>query len=149
MFLMNDAPENVVPGKQCPQCDTPADDGLIFCRNCGAALQLPLPLTQPLAQNANGPSNATSLARQTLVLVLKGLAGIAAVIAVFCPLSTFTQIFVFVASVAIALICYFVLTNLDETHIDEHVKDGYWPKPLEWNTPPKTRALAEEDTAAK
>jgi hypothetical protein len=81
------------------------------------------------------------MARRIFVLILKGLAGIAAVVAVFCPLGTFTEILVFVASLAVALICYVVLTNLDETHIDEYGKDGYWPKPFDWNPPPRTRSL--------
>jgi hypothetical protein len=145
---MDDAPQNVVPGKHCPRCYTPADDGLIFCRNCAAALRLPLPLTQ-FAQDAKGSSDAKSLARQIVVVVLKGFAGIAAVIAVLCPLSTFTEIFVFVASIAVACVCYLLLTHLDETHVDEYGKDGYWPKPLDWNAPPKNHGSAQEDVAAK
>jgi hypothetical protein len=118
---MDDATLNVVTARHCPQCGAAADDGLIFCRNCGAALRPPLPLTQSLAQMDDGPSNTMGLARRTLVVVLKGIAGIAAVVAIFCPLGSFTQIFLFAASVAIALICYFALTNLDATHVEEYV----------------------------
>jgi len=94
----------------------------------------------------DAPSKPVGLARQILVLVLKGIAGIAAVVAVFCPLGSFTQIFLFAASVAIALICYAALTSLDATHIEEYGKDGYWPKPLDWSAPSKTDTSSEDST---
>ncbi len=78
------------------------------------------------------------------MVVLKGIAGIAAVVAIFCPLGSFTQIFLFATSAAVALICYVALTKLDATHIEEYGKDGYWPKPLDWNPPSKTDASAED-----
>jgi hypothetical protein len=106
-------------------------------------------LTQPLAQDAGGPMKPKSLPRKILVLALKGLAGIAVVIALLCRLSTFTEIVVFVASLAVAIICYVVLTHMDETHVDEYGNNGYWPKPLSWNAPPKSQGRAKEDTAAK
>jgi hypothetical protein len=65
----------------------------------------------------DAPSNATGLAKRILVVALKGIAGIAAVVAIFCPLGSFTQIFLFATSVAVALICYAALTNLDATHL--------------------------------
>jgi hypothetical protein len=34
----------------CKQCAAPADAGLIFCKNCGATLQPPVPLTQSREQ---------------------------------------------------------------------------------------------------
>jgi len=105
-----------------------------------------MPLTHPVGEDAARPSKSMSLARRILVIVLKGIAGIAAAVAIFCPLSTFTEISVFGVSVVLALICYFILTNLDETHIEEYVKDGYWPKPLDWNRPPETRSSGEEGT---
>lgn len=79
--------------------------------------------------------------------VLKGIAGLAAVVAIFCPLGTFTEMSVFGASFVLALICYFVLTSLDETHVEEYVKDGYWPKQLDWNLPPKSSISGEEGIA--
>lgn len=148
-FWMSDAPQDVVPGNRCPQCDTPADDGLIFCKSCGAALRTPLTLTQSLAQDEGSPSKPKSLPRKIFVLALKGLAGIAAVVALLCQLGTFLEILVFGASVAMAFLCYAVLTNLDETHVDEYGNNGYWPKPLDWNASAKTQALAKEDTAAR
>src|SRR5271167_3908460 len=143
---MGDANLNVVAARRCPQCDAPADDGLIFCRNCGATLRPPLSLTQPVVQMSDAPSNTIGLARRILTVVLKGIAGIAAVVAIFCPLGSFAQIFLFTASVAVALICYVALTNLDATHIEEYGKDGYWPKPLDWNPPSKTDTPAEDGT---
>jgi hypothetical protein len=35
----------------CKQCAAPADAGLIFCKNCGATLQPPVPLTPTREQN--------------------------------------------------------------------------------------------------
>jgi hypothetical protein len=143
---MDDATLKVVTTRRCPQCDTPADDGLIFCRTCGTVLRPPLPLTQPVVQMDDTPSNTIGLARRILVVVLKGIAGIAAIVAIFCPLGSFTQIFIFAASVAVALICYVALTNLDAINIEEYGKDGYWPKPLDWNAPSKTDTSAEDGT---
>jgi hypothetical protein len=131
---------------RCPQCDAPADEGLIFCRNCGATLRPPLPLTQPAVQIDDVPLKPIGLSRQILVVVLKGIAGIAAVVAIFCPLGSFMQIFLFAASVVVALICYVALTKLDATHIEEYGKDGYWPKPLDWSAPSKTDTSSEDGT---
>jgi hypothetical protein len=56
------------------------------------------------------------------------------VIAVFCPFSTFSLIFVFLGSIAILLICHAVLMAWDAKYFDENSKDGYWPsKPMDWN----------------
>jgi hypothetical protein len=94
----------------------------------------------------DAPSNTIGPARRILVVILKAIAGIAGVVAIFCPLGSFTQIFLFAASVAVALICYFVLTNLDATYIEEYGKVGYWPKPLDWNPPSRTDTRAGDDT---
>ncbi len=106
-------------------------------------------LTPSLVEEAGRPSKHKSLLRKILALALKVLAGIAAGVAVLCPLSTFTEIIVFFASVAVAIICYGFLTNMDETDIDEYGNNGYWPKPLNWNASPKAQGLSTEDTAAK
>ena len=67
--------------------------------------------------------------------VIKGLEWIAVVVFVLCPLRTGTQVLVFVASIAVFLICHFVLTNLDDTYLAKF-KDGYWPsKPIDWTSP--------------
>ncbi len=61
----------------------------------------------------------------------------AAVVAVFCPFGTWTQILIFMGSVIVLLLCHFVLANLDDDYIAEHMKDGYWPsKPVNWNPLP-------------
>jgi hypothetical protein len=144
---MDDAPQNAV--SRCPQCNAPADDALIFCRNCGTALRTPLPLTHSLADDPGSPLKPKSLPRKIFALALKALAGIAAGVAVLCPLSTFTEIVVFFASIAVAIICYGVLTNMDETHVDEYGNNGYWPKPLNWNASPHAQGLSKEDSAAE
>ena len=54
--MIESATPKAVPGGFCPQCDTPADDGLTFCKKCGAALRPPVPLTQPSSRGANGPA---------------------------------------------------------------------------------------------
>jgi hypothetical protein len=79
------------------------------------------------------------------VVILKGIAGIAAIVAILCPLGSFTQIFLFAASAAVALICYVALTNLDATHV-ENGGDGYWPKPLDWNPPSKAATSTDDGT---
>src|ERR1700688_4625039 len=117
---MDDATLNVVSARRCPQCDAPADDGRIFCRKCGAPLSPPLPLTQSTVQVDDAPSTTIGLAKRILVVVLKGIAGIAAVVAILCPLGSFTQIFCFAASAAVALICYVALTSLDATLVEEY-----------------------------
>jgi len=71
------------------------------------------------------------------VNVIKGIAGIAAVVFVLCPISTGTQILAFAASVVVFLICHFMLVNLDETYLDKY-PSGYWPpQPMDWTAPLK------------
>jgi hypothetical protein len=79
------------------------------------------------------------------VTVVKGIAGIAAVVFIFCPLSTGTQILAFVGSIVVFLICHSVLTNLDEDYLDEHTKNGYWPpKPVDWSALPDGHVASEK-----
>jgi hypothetical protein len=78
---------------------------------------------------------------------IKGIAGIAAVVTIFCPLGSLTRIFLFAASAVVAVICYVALTNLDATHIEKYGGDGYWPKPLDWNAPSNTNPSAENGTS--
>ena len=75
--------------------------------------------------------------KRIVVTVVKSIAGIAAVVFIFCSLSTGTQVLAFVGSIVVFLICHSVLINLDENYIDEHMKDGYWPpKPTDWSPLP-------------
>ncbi len=43
--------ENVTRENVCANCGTPADDGLIFCKKCGATLRPPVPLVAPAPQS--------------------------------------------------------------------------------------------------
>jgi hypothetical protein len=124
----------------CPECGTAA--GRIFCGKCGASLRPVIPLAQPPTPDASVPEK--SLARQVAVPLLKGLGYLAAAAAFFCPLGTFSEIFFFAIAVIVGLICYVILTHLDETHVDEHGGAGYWPaKPVDWNNPPEKHDSAK------
>ena len=71
--------------------------------------------------------------KRVVVTVVKGIAGIALVVAIFCRFGSWTLILTFVASVVVLLICHFLLTNLDDNYTDEYSNDGYWPKkPTDW-----------------
>jgi len=142
-FLMDDGTRNVAAESICAQCGTRADSGLIFCTKCGAALRPLVPLIQPGIQDVNPPANPIRSTKRVALTVIKGLAGIAAVVFWFCPLSTGTQVLAFVASIAVFLICHSVLTNLDETYAAKHNSAGYWPKPIDWTAPHNTPGAIE------
>ena len=144
---MDDPSPNLITARRCPHCDAPADTGLIFCRDCGTALRPPLPLTQPHVQKDDDPSNPVDLATRILIVILKAIAGIAAIVAILCPLGSFTQIFLFVVSGAVALICYVTLTHLDAIDVEKYGNEGYWPKPFDWNAPSQTDTPAEDSTS--
>jgi len=79
-------------------------------------------------------------------MVLKGIAGVAAVVAILCPFGSWTQILTFVASVVVALFCYSVLTTLDESNIEEYANDGYLPaKPMDRGRRPDANGSSEKD----
>lgn len=140
---------DLAPSNRCPQCDAPADVGQIFCKKCGASLRPPKPLTQHIDDGNYASREPKSLVRQILVFLLKGVAGIAAVTAIFCPLRTFKEISLFVGAVFVALGCYFVLTNMDEAYVEDYGKDGYWPKPLDWSARGKTEGSSSENTSGR
>ena len=118
-------------GNLCAHCGARADDGRLFCSQCGGSIRD----TQLIQSDTDDPATVVSPGERFLVLVVRGVAAIAAVIFVFCPLSTFTQIVVFVGSIFLFLICHHVLINLDENFMDENTKHGYWPpKPNTWMT---------------
>jgi hypothetical protein len=71
-----------------------------------------------------------------VVTAIKYLAGLSAVVFWLCPLRTGTQVLVFVASIAVMLICHFGLSSIDEEYANKNA--GYWPKPLDWTTPSKS-----------
>lgn len=85
--------------------------------------------------------------KRTVLTGIKGLAAIAAVVFWFCPLRTGIQILLFVASIAVLLICHVVLTELDETYAAKG-PTGYWPKPSEWSTSRNGADPVETDNAA-
>src|SRR5882724_9176439 len=115
--LMDDTTQNIVAEITCTQCGTRADTGLIFCKKCGSALRPPARLIESGIQDFKPPASPISFTRRVAVTVIKGLEWIAVVVFVLCPLRTGTQVLVFVASIAVFLICHFVLTNLDDTYL--------------------------------
>jgi hypothetical protein len=130
---MEDAAQNRVE-TSCRQCGTTADAERIFCANCGAALRAATPLIPQTAQDVSGVP--ISAMKRTIVTAIKYLAGLSAVVFWFCPLRTGIQVLVFVASIAVLLICHFALTSMDETYANRDA--GYWPKPLDWSAPSKS-----------
>ena len=58
--LMYDTPRNAVAEMKCTRCGSRADDGLIFCKQCGAALRTPTPLIQSAIQ-ADTPTPVPTL----------------------------------------------------------------------------------------
>jgi hypothetical protein len=88
------------------------------------------------------PVERGSMTRQMkrmVVIVVRGLAGIAAVVFLLCPLSTGMLLLTFAASIAVFLICQIVLGSLDETFVDQNTPTGYWPpKPIDWRALPES-----------
>ena len=128
---MDDATPNVAAERTCPQCGSRLDARLIFCAKCGAALRPPFPLTQSTQDIDVSP--APSPTKRLVVAVVKGIRGIAVVVFILCPFRSGALILTFVGSIIVFLICHWLLTTLDETYIDKHMKNGYWPtKPIDW-----------------
>jgi hypothetical protein len=127
----------------CSQCGARADAGRIFCANCGATLRAPVPLIRPGIED-NFP--AMSPMKRMVVTVIKYLAGLSAVVFWLCPLRTGTQVFIFVISIAVLLICHSILTSMDDTYAAK--KAGCWPKTLDWGTPAKSDYASEKPTAS-
>lgn len=95
------------------------------------------------------PARQPRLIVRIFLKVIRIVAGIAAVVAVFCPFSTFTLIFVLLGSMAVLLICHAALMAWDAKYFGENSKDGYWPsKPMDWN-PPSTGQEAAGKEAGK
>jgi hypothetical protein len=85
--------------------------------------------------------------KRIVVIVVRGIAGIAGVVFLLCPLSTWTLVLAFGSSVAVFLICQLVLGSLDETFDDQDIATGYWPpKPIDWTTPPKSSDALNKHT---
>src|SRR5437764_189166 len=128
-----DVTDRNTAGTACPQCGSPIDAGRIFCAKCWAALRTPSSLIASSDQDLNAPS--LSPTTRFVVTAIKYLAGLSAVVFWLCPLRTGTQVLVFVASIAVLLICHFGLSSIDGDYANKNA--GYWPKPLDWPAPSK------------
>jgi hypothetical protein len=97
-----------------------------------------------LISSANQDINAPSVGptKRFVVTAIKYLAGLSAVVFWLCPLRTGTQVIIFVASIAVLLICHFGLSSINEDYANKNA--GYWPKPLNWTPPSKS-----DDTSGK
>ena len=139
---MDDATLNIDAERTCPQCGNRADAGLIFCAKCGAPIQPPFPLTQS-TQDVGGPP-APSPTKRLVVAVVKGIRGIAVVVFILCPFRSGALILTFIVSVIVFLISHWLLSTLDETYIDKHIKNGYWPqKPIDWTRMCQSKHLVD------
>ncbi len=58
--------------------------------------------------------------------VIRVVASIAAVVFLFAPLATWTQVLLFIVSIGVFVICTVVAKTLDDTTDEKN--DGYWPK---------------------
>jgi len=85
--------------------------------------------------------------KRIVVIVVRGVAGIAGVVFLLCPLSTWTLVLAFCISVAVFPVCQLVLGSLDETFEDKDTPTGYWPpKPIDWTASPKSRDVPDKHT---
>jgi hypothetical protein len=58
---------NAVSGKTCTKCGVHTDAGRIFCTNCGAVLQTPMPLIPSAPEDYSSHFRTTSPTRSTIV----------------------------------------------------------------------------------
>jgi purine-cytosine permease-like protein len=72
--------------------------------------------------------------KRVFILIVKGIAAVAALVFWFWRPSTGGEALVFFLSIVVLLICAAVLINLDDNFISRHVKERYWPKPLDWGS---------------
>jgi hypothetical protein len=82
------------------------------------------------------PEKMSGLKRATIV-VIKGIGIIAALGFWFFPVTRYPGILWFGASIVVGLLCIAALSWLDEGFTTKYGKEGYWPKPLDWNKSPK------------
>jgi hypothetical protein len=141
---VDNRPQQTIGESCCPQCGNPCDAGLIFCAKCGAVLRPPVALVESSLDDAH-PARPPRLIMRIFLKVIRIVAGIAAVVAIFCPFSTFTLIFMFLGSIAVLLICHAALMAWDDKYFSANSKDGYWPpKPMDWNPTPTGQEAARE-----
>src|ERR1700687_4778433 len=105
----------------CLQCGAPAGTGLSFCKKCGATLGAPVSLMSSGSQAPDSPVR-TSAMKRTGIMIVKGIAAVAAVVFWFWVPNTGTQALVFGVSIVVLLICVAVLGNLDDNFINKHIK---------------------------
>jgi ribosomal protein L40E len=129
---MEETAKNTIGESICPQCGDRPNVGRIFCRKCGAILRPPVSLND--STNVSTASIPVSSWKRAVVAVVKGIAGLAAVVFIFSPISNRTGILAFGASIFAFLICYATLSKLGDNSFDRHVKSGYWPSPpMNWS----------------
>ena len=116
----------------CSECGASAAGGRIFCLNCGATLETPVPL---VASDFPDPPAKIGALRRVAIVLLKGVGGIAAVVFLLSRLTTNTGIFLFGASIVVGFLCIIGLSYLDDNFPDENGRGGYWPKVLVWGKP--------------
>jgi hypothetical protein len=113
----------------CHRCGTWVDAGRFFCEECGTTVRKPASVIQSASQSLSPPSVSSS--KGMAVTVIKCVAGISAVISWLWPLRAATQILLFLACMAVLVLCEFALSSMDDVHIREHA--DYWPKPMYWS----------------
>ena len=117
------------PSATCSQCGASAVGGRIFCVNCGAALQTPVPL---VASDFPDTPVRVSALRRVAIVVLKGIGVIAALVFWFSRITTNTGLVLFGASIVVGFFCVIALSYLDDDFPKRTGKEGYWPRPLDW-----------------
>ncbi len=83
-------------------------------------------------------SGRLSRVKRTLLKLARVIAAIAAMVFIFCPVSTATQVIVFMIATVVMVGSSLVAGHWDETNT------GYWPEPIDWSP----RSDAKSDTEA-
>lgn len=140
-----DSTDQDIAGTTCRQCRAPADAGRIFCAKCGAALRVHSSLIPSSDHDANAPPIGPM--KRFVVTAIKYLAGLSAVVFWLCPLRTGTQVLLFVASIAVMLICHFGLSSIDEEYANKNADTG--PNDLIGQRPPNRTTPAQNGSWRK
>jgi hypothetical protein len=98
----------------------------------------------PGSQALDSPARMSAVKR-IAIMIINGIAAVAAVVFWFWVPSTGTNALVFGVSIVVLLICVAVLGNLDDNFISKHIKEGYWPsKPIDWNPHPDNHTAGKK-----
>jgi len=92
---------------------------LISSAKCGAVLRPPVALIESTLDDAH-PARPARLIMRIFLKVIRIVAGMAALVAIFCPLRTFTLTFLFLGSIAVLLICHAALMAWDDKYFAEN-----------------------------